>query len=1009
MVATMATGGTLAAVLALPTSAGAITVSSLTAQPSSTQAGSHPNFTMAMRFGPGDTPKAMTIQLPAGLVGNPNAVEKCPVETFQAGGCSPASAVGSTTVYVSAEALPGTGGTLPGLPAPGGGNPLDPVLDPLGPILGPLGGLLGGGQTRAASRATSRAAIPITAAGTVYNLQPNPGEPARLGIDVQPTGSPLGAIRLQSAIDLRDTTDFGLTSILDGLPNSFSGVPTTITGLDLTLLGATPGGGTFMTLPTSCGQATTRVTVTGHSGRSDSASASFTPTGCESLPFTPGLGVVPETTRVDSPSGYAITLAVPGEEQPVRQAHVERVQVVLPLGTGLNPGTAAGLEACTDKQFGQGARGAPSCPAASAIGTVSFTSPLVGTLNGTVYEGEPKPSQMLRLFVDVPGPGFRIKLLGNVDPDAQTGQVTSTFAGLPQLPFTDFTLRFRGGDKAILTTPPSCGLATSTASLVPFSGTATAGASSQFGVSYDGGSAACPDPMPFAPSVGVDASPATAGAGTSLTQTISRDDRTQHLGDMQLSFPPGLLGGLGEGIGLCDLAKARAGDCPKDSRVGAAQLIAGPGGAPLALQGDVYLTVPIDGSLAGLAITVPGKVGPFDLGTTVSFARIAVRPGDAGLEVTARNLPQIVGGIPLSLRQIKLTLDRKGFMRNATSCAEQQITATFTSSLGATATGAAPYRATDCEKVPFKPKLVGALGNSSQLKKGSNPEVTAVVTQGAGEISNREVKVTLPPEVAVAIDRLGLACLEGQDCGERNTVGTATAVTPLLPIPLSGPVKLVAPAAGGLPVLKVQLSGLLSMTLIGSTALTPEGRVQNTFAGIPDVPLSRFELKLKGGAQGLLVSMRDLRCGAKLKGNGQFTGHSGATRTVTGTFEVCGKIKSAASRRAKAKASGTARMVGGALRVRIKGARTITGVRMALPKQARLKGARGVTVRGGRRARLLVRDRSVTATRLSSRTVTLTVGKQTLRGGKAAVHRKAKLTVRVTMGKSSRTLRLRMR
>lgn len=1011
--ATLAAGATLG-VLA-PASAGAITISSLTTQPTSTQAGSHPDFTMALRFGDGDTPKAMTIQLPPGLVGNPNAVPRCAQAAFELGGCAAESAVGSTTVYVTASVLPGSGGGGDGGGTPGGGNPIGGVLDPitgvLAPVLDPITGLLGAGS-RASSRAASRQAgnplqLPITAPGTVYNLQPNAGEPARLGIEVRPVGTVLGAIRLQSAIEVRDESDFGLTSILDGLPRTFAGIDTTITGLDLTLFGATPSGGTFMTLPTSCQTATTRVRVSSHTGANASSSAAFTPTGCGAVPFTPGLSVVPQTTLADAPSGYAIRLAVPGEEHPIRQSHVSSVRVTLPEGAALNPGTAAGLEGCSERAFGRGSRSAPSCPAASAVGTVSFTSPLVGTLTGTVYEGAPTPSQMLRLFVDVPGPGLRIKLVGAVDTNPQTGQVTSTFTGLPQLPFTAFELAFRGGDKAILTTPPTCGPAISTAALEPYSGNAAAGAASQFGVSYDGAGAPCPEPMPFNPGLDVTARPSTAGAGTALTTTITRNDRTQRLGDMQLSFPPGLLGGLGGGIGLCDLAKARAGTCPKDSRVGSATLLAGPGGAPLALEGDVFLTLPIDGSLAGLAITVPGKVGPFDLGTTVSFARIAVRPDDAGLEVTAKGLPQIVGGIPLSLRQIKLTLDRKGFMRNATSCAAQQITATFTSTLGQTARADGPYRSTDCDKAPFQPKLVGAIGGKGPVAKGSTPAVTAVVTQGAGEISAREVMVTLPRQIAVAIERLGVTCPEGQDCGERNTVGTATATTPLLPLPLRGPVKLVSPAAGGLPVLKLQLSGLLSLSLTGKTALTSAGRVQNTFSGIPDVPLSRFELALNGGATGILRATSALRCGQKLKGTGDFTGHSGVKRSVTGTFEVCGDVRSAASRARKAAA--TARLKGGALRIRVTAPRTITGLRVGLPTQARLVGRRGVKVSGGRVARVNVAKRSVTASRLSSRTVTVTLGKRALRGAKAAVRRKAKLSVRVTMGRSHRSLRVRMR
>ncbi|HEY8582530.1 MAG TPA: hypothetical protein VIL49_06270, partial [Capillimicrobium sp.] len=433
---------TALAVLA-PASASAITIDSLSTQPSGTQAGSHPNFTLSMNFGGGSTPKSMRIELPPGFVGNPAAAAKCPQATFEAGGCGADSIVGTTTVRTAA-----------GLP--GGQNPLAPILDGLGPILDPLnpilnplnpitcgllgicsqqgaasstpstnpggvvGGLLGGllGGNRAAARQLE---LPLTVPGQVFNLEPNPGEPARLGIQL------LGIIRIQSVVDLRDTTDFGLTSLLDNLPNSFAGAPLRVTGMDLTLLGATASGQAFVTLPTRCSTATTNVSVTPYEGASASASASFTPTGCENVPFTPALQVTPSTFEIDQNAQYAITLAVPGEDQPIRQSHVAKTTVSLPEGTALNPGAAQGLEACTDAQFGKGERRAPNCPEASRIGTVAFTSPLVGTLEGTVYEGEPKPNQMIRLFVDVPGPGFRIKLLGDVSPDPRTGQVHSVF------------------------------------------------------------------------------------------------------------------------------------------------------------------------------------------------------------------------------------------------------------------------------------------------------------------------------------------------------------------------------------------------------------------------------------------------------------------------------------------------------------------------------------------------------------------------------------------------------
>jgi hypothetical protein len=1024
-----AVGAALLTMAVVAPTASALTITSLSVQPASTQAGSHPDFTLSMRFGGGSTPRAISIALPPGFVGNPNAAARCARASFQAGACGADSVVGSTTVYTVAGLGDAAGGGTGGGTSPaGGGSPVGgvggvlcgllPILCPGSALKGPSPQALrsvptGGGASPGARRQV--AGLPLPADGTVYNLEPSPGEPARLGIEVRPAGGLLGEIRLQSPVSVRDDGDFGLTSTLDGLPTTFNGLATQITGLDLTLNGQAAGGQRFVTLPTSCATATTTVAVTPYSGATASGSASFTPTGCDAVPFTPSLDVVPATTRVDRPSAYAIRLGVPGEEDPVRQSHVSRVRVTLPPGTALNPGVAAGLQTCSDAAFARGSRSDPACPVASVVGRTSFTSPLVGTLNGTVYEADPVPGQMLRVFVDVPGPGLRIKLVGAVDADPVTGQVTSTFTGLPPLPFTEFTLGFRGGDGAILVTPPTCGPAVSSAQLIPDSGGPATTPSSHFVVSVDGTGAACPDPLPFAPRLAATATPATAGAPTTTTTTISRDDGTQRLRDMAISFPPGLLGGLGNGVSLCDVDRARAATCPADSRVGSATLVAGPGGAPLRLGGEVFLTAPIDGSLAGLAITVPGKVGPFDLGTTVSLARIAVRPGDSGLDVTASGLPAIVGGIPLDLRQIALRLDRPGFMRNATSCAAQQLTATFTSTADATAQASAPYRATGCDDVAFRPRLSGAVATRQQLAKGAHPTVTAVVAQGAGQIATRAVTVTLPKEVGADIANLGRTCMEGEDCDTRNIVGRATAVTPLLPLPLSGDVRLVTPRGGGLPQLRLNLQGLLSLTLTGKTSLTREGRVVNAFEGIPDVPLSRFVLTIDGGPTGILRNLKRLSCGATLTGDAQFVGHSDAKRSTSGPFEVCATVSAASTAAAKAKAKRAAtvraRLVKGRLVVSVRGARAVQAVRLSLPAGMSLSGRRAVAVRATAksRPRLAVSRRALRVSGLSSRAVRVTLGRRGLHGAAKARHAKRSITVRVRTGKAAATVRARIR
>src|SRR4029079_17476399 len=137
---------------------------------------------------------------------------------------------------------------------------------------------------------------------------------------------------------------------------------------------------------------------------------------------------------------------------------------------------------------------------------------------------------------------------------------------------------------------------------------------------------------------------------------------------------PGLSGTLKRGP-TCPDANADAGTCPADSRVGSVSTLVGSGSAPVALAGTVFLTGPTDGGPAGLAIALPAQVGPVNLGTAVVRAGIALRP-DGGLDVRTRPLPRFLGGVPVSIRALTLTLDRPGFVLNASSCALQQVGAT---------------------------------------------------------------------------------------------------------------------------------------------------------------------------------------------------------------------------------------------------------------------------------------------------------------------------------------------
>jgi len=99
-------------------------------------------------------------------------------------------------------------------------------------------------------------------------------------------------------------------------------------------------------------------------------------------------------------------------------------------------------------------------------------------------------------------------------------------------------------------------------------------------------------------------------------------------------------------------------------------------------------------------------------------------------------------------------------------------------------------------------------------------------------------------------------------------VGDASATSPLIADPLTGPMYLVD-NPGGLPKLVVKLSGLISQQLEASSALV-NGRVVTTFTGLPATPVTRFVLNIAGGQNGLFTVGNEL-C---------------APRTIDGTFSA---------------------------------------------------------------------------------------------------------------------------
>jgi hypothetical protein len=592
----------------------------------------------------------------------------------------------------------------------------------------------------------------------------------------------------------------------------------------------------------------------------------------------------------------------------------------------VNPGVADGLQGCSDAQISLFSADPAICPDASQIGTAEVHTPLLDhPLAGAVYIGTPlcnpcndadaASGRMLRLFIQVNDPqsGVVVKLPGTVSANPSTGRLIATFKNNPQLPFSDLKLQFKGGPRAPLATPQTCGVFTTTSDLEPWSAPETPDAtpSSSFGVSWDGAGGACPASPPFAPSFTAGTVMPKAGGYSPFTLTLARADREQDLSQVQVHMAPGLLGTLSS-VPLCGEPQAGLGTCSQASRIGTTTVAAGAGSDPFYLSGPVYLTGPYNGAPFGLSVAVPAVAGPFNLGTVVVRAAITIDPLTAAVTVTSGALPQIIDGVPVRLRTVNVTVDRPGFIFNPTSCSAQAVTATIGSAQGATAAVSSPFAAGGCASLPFKPRFTAS--TQAKTSKAGGASLDVKVAYPAGQANIRSVKVDLPKQFPSRLTTLQKACVAAvfeanpASCPAASVVGIARAVTPVLPVTLTGPAYLVSHGGAAFPDLVVVLQGEgVRVDLTGAT-LIKKGITSSTFKTVPDVPISSFELYLPQGKYSVLganlpASAKYSLCGQTLAMPTAITGQNGAVLKQTTKIAVTGCPKAKKKKTKARKAS----------------------------------------------------------------------------------------------------------
>ena len=679
----------------------------------------------------------------------------------------------------------------------------------------------------------------------------------------------------------------------------------------------------------------------------------FAQAGLAVKPLKSGGGPV----QADAPSGLAVDLDFPQSNDPTDTTNTDfnpdipqapepkDITVKLPAGLSVSPSSADGLGACSDlasdpagDQVHYDNTKPVQCPGSAKIGSATAFSPLLAThdpvtdkvngaepIPGDVYLLKPHPGDLpigggnqegkFRLLIQLENPryGINFKLPGTAIADKDTGQLTTVFTDNPQLPASHLTVNLKAGPRAPLATPITCGNFQTTSNFVPWStpGTPNANPTASFDVGSGPGGSGCvssPARRPFAPTVSAGTESSKAGALSPFVLRINRNDGEGELSSLSATLPKGLAAKF-VGVPYCPeaalaAAAARPGkaeqadpSCPA-SRIGSVTVGAGPGTNPFHTNGTAYLAGPYKGAPMSVAVITPAVAGPFDLGTVVVRNALYVDSETAQGKVVSDPFPKILDGVPLKLRSIAVRLDRPSFTLNPTNCEAMAVNATITSTDGASSSPSVPFQVGSCKGLGFKPKLKLTLKGGT--RRSDYPALRAELNYPAGNYANiAKAVVGLPHSEFLAQNHIKTICTRVQfaadACPKGSIYGYATATTPLLEQPLSGPVYLRS-SSNPLPDLVAALHGQIDVDLVGRID-SKNGGIRTNFETVPDAPVTKVVLEMLGGKRGLIENSRNL-CRHPSRATVEFSGQNGRLHEFRPLVKPdCGKGKKPKPRR----------------------------------------------------------------------------------------------------------------
>jgi hypothetical protein len=712
-----------------------------------------------------------------------------------------------------------------------------------------------------------------------------------------------------------------------------------------------PARGAFLTLPTRCsGQNLTSYAIDSYEEPgtflADGEPALFDPnwvtggaetpsfTGCGALNFSPSIVAKPTTRAAQSPTGLDFALNIQDEglvnpaDTATAQSDIRKAVVTLPEGMTANPSLAEGLAVCTETDLARetvDSGPGDGCPEASRVGTLEVETPLIEeALKGSLYVAKPHENltedSLIGLYMVIKSPklGIIVKQPTKVEPDPQTGRLVAITDNIPQLPFSHFALHFREGGRSPLISPPGCGSYQAEAVLTPWSGGTPVTTTSAFTIVSGPNESGCPAPgaAPFRPGFTAGSVNNAAGNYSPFYMHLTRSDGEQDMTRFSAKLPPGMVAKLA-GTGKCSdasiaAAKAKSGlqeqaspSCPASSEIGHVTGGAGVGSQLTYVPGTLYLAGPTGGAPLSVVAIVPAVAGPFDVGNVVVRQALRVNPRTA--EVTADGaasdpLPHILAGIPLNVRDIRVHVDKPDFTLNPTSCEPFAVDAqlwgggsnVFSSLDDHPVALEAPFQAASCASLGFKPRLGLKLNGGTE--RGGHPKLRGVFRPRSGDANLKGLVLRLPHSAFLDQAHIRTICTRvqfaanggnGAGCPAGAIYGHARAFSPILDEPLEGPVFLRS-SNHNLPDFVAALHGIIDIEAVARID-SKNGGIRASFANVPDAPLSKVVVDMRGGRKGLIVNSTNL-CHGEHRANAQMAGQNGRTSGIKTPMQAsCGK------------------------------------------------------------------------------------------------------------------------